>query len=662
MEPVGQQVPQANNMADVAKNTELLLYWGCDQEVTPWGWSGQLASRLSYWFTDLGIKSIYICPDVNYAAAIHADKWIPIRPNTDAALQLAIAYIWITEGTYDKEYVATHVFGFDKFQEYVLGKEDRIPKTPEWAAEITGVPARIIKALAAEWASKRTSIVHGNGGSYIRGPYSTEPGRLEVILLGMQGLGKPGANQVKMIEWGLFDNELQEALPRSMVLPNVKAAYHGALPHTAGKPGIPKDLIHEAILNPPISWAGNATQAHPLGDQFRIYRYPMEGFPEVHMIWTDSPCWITCWNDGNRMIEAFRSPKVEFILAQHPWLENDCLFADIVLPVNTKFEEADIASDIFSGQFNLVYPEWECIESLAESKSDYEIACMIAERLGLLEEYTDGKSVEEWIKIGFEGSGVQDMVSWEEINEKGYYVVPTAPDWEQDPAGLIKFYQDPENNPLYTPSGKLEFYSQNLAKYFPCDEERPPVPHWIPYGESHQESLLHAKAKAYPLLMVSNHPRWGVHAQHEDITWLREIPTCKVRGPDGYQYQPAWIHPVDAARRGIADGDVVKIYNDRGAILCGAYVTERVMPGSVSVDHGSKYDPIVPGELDRGGVSDSICPRKVTSRNATGMATSGFLIEVERADLDELMKKYPEAFKRKFHPAAGTCLESFVDL
>jgi trimethylamine-N-oxide reductase (cytochrome c) len=303
MEPVGQQVPQTNHMADVAKNTELLLYWGCDQEVTPWGWSGQLASRLSYWFTDLGIKSIYICPDVNYAAAIHADKWIPIKPNTDAALQLAIAYIWITEGTYDKEYVATHVFGFDEFQEYVLGKEDRIPKTPEWAAEITGVPARIIKALAAEWASKRTSIVHGNGGSYIRGPYATEPGRLEVILLGMQGLGKPGANQVKMIEWGLFDNELQEALPRSMVLPDLKAAYHGSLPHTAGKPGIPKDRIHDAILDPPISWAGNATQAHPLEDQFRIYRYPMEGFPEVHMIWTDSPCWITCWNEDDRGIQ-----------------------------------------------------------------------------------------------------------------------------------------------------------------------------------------------------------------------------------------------------------------------------------------------------------------------------------------------------------------------
>jgi len=663
MQPVGQQMPQNNLLLDVAENTELLLYWGCDQETTPWGWSGQQASRLSYWYRELGIKGIYICPDVNYAAAIHADKWIPIRPNTDAAMHLAIAYTWITEGTYDKKYVATHTFGFDKFEEYVLGKEDRIPKTPEWAAEITGVPARIIKALAAEWASKRTSTVHGNGGSYIRGPYATEPGRLEVLLLAMQGVGKPGANMVHMIEWGNFDDPDREAAPISVVHPNVHhIANRGWRLPQKTKQVIPKDLVHEAILNPPITWYGSSLAFEKVEDQFVQYKYPADGCSEIHMIWTDTPSWITCWNNGNRMIEAFRSPKIEFIMAQHPWLENDCLFADIVLPVSTKYEQEDIQCDPFSGQYNTIWPQEKCIDPIGESKSDYEIVCMIAERFGLLEEYTEGKSVAEWIRVGFETSGVQDLISWEEIKEKGYYVIPTHPDWKECHHGLIDFYENPDNHPLLTPSGKIEFYSQNLAKYFPCDEERPPVPHWIPYGESHQESLLHAKAKAYPLLMVSNHPRWGVHSQHEDITWLREIKTCKVRGPDGYQYQPAWIHPVDAARRGIADGDVVKIYNDRGAILCGAYVTERIMPGSVSVDHGSKYDPIVPGELDRGSATDTIAPHKITSRNATGMATSGFLIEVERADLDELMRKYPEAFHRKFHPDAGTCLESFVDL
>jgi len=225
---------------------------------------------------------------------------------------------------------------------------------------------------------------------------------------------------------------------------------------------------------------------------------------------------------------------------------------------------------------------------------------------------------------------------------------------------LSNFYKDPENNPLETPTGKLEFYSQKLAEHFPGDEERPPYPKWIPYGESHQESLLCERAKRYPLLIVSNHPKWSVHAQHEDITWLREIPTCKVRGPDGYQYHPVWIHPLDAAERGIKDGDVVKIFNERGGVLCGAYVTERIMPGVVSSDHGAKYDPIVPGELDRGGANNTICPRKTTSKNAVGMATSGFLVEVESVDLDELRRKYPEAFNRPFNQTAGPSLESFL--
>ena len=136
MESVGLQWPDnANILPDVCKNSDLLLFWGSDCETTPWGFGGgQFTSNILYHFTELGIKCIYVCPDVNYAAAVHADKWIPILPNTDVALQLAIAYIWITEGTYDKKYVATHTVGFDKFADYVLGKEDGVAKTPTWAA------------------------------------------------------------------------------------------------------------------------------------------------------------------------------------------------------------------------------------------------------------------------------------------------------------------------------------------------------------------------------------------------------------------------------------------------------------------------------------------------------------------------------------------------
>jgi anaerobic selenocysteine-containing dehydrogenase len=420
---------------------------------------------------------------------------------------------------------------------------------------------------------------------------------------------------------------------------------------------IPKNLIHDAILHPPISWYGTTSCTFPLEDQFVKYTYPVPGCPEIHMIWTDSPCWITCWNDSNSYIEALRSPKIEFIVAQHPWMENDCLFADLVLPVSTKFEESDIATDIMGGSFSLIFNEEQCIEARGESYSDYEIVCKVAERLGLLQEYTGGKSVEELVETGFANSGVKDMIGYEDFKEKGYYVVPTDPEWQKYPAGLKGFHDEPESHPLKTPSGKVEFFSQNLAEHFPGDPERPPVPHWIEKGESHNEALSSERAARYPLLVVSNHPRWRTHANHDDITWLREIPTCKVEGPDGYRYEPAWLNPATAAERGISSGDVVKIYNERGAVLCGAYVTERLIPGVVYVDHGARYDPIVPGELDRGGAINTLTPHNLTSKNATGMVVSGFLVEVERADVEDLRRRYPEAFSRPYHNGAGQCLE-----
>jgi len=659
-EPVGQG-QQSNLLWDISKNAELLLFWGCDQETTPWGWQGQLPSRLSYWWTELGIKQIYVAPDLNYAAAVHADRWIPVLPNTDAALYLAITYRWFKRGTYDKEYLATHAVGVDKYEAYVMGEEDGVPKTPEWAAEICGVPARVIKALADEWASKRTTVVIGNGGPGIRGPYATEAARLQNICLAMQGLGKPGVNQAKMIEWGLFDKPDQYAQPKPLRVPYLRKAYTGGHPDETNHPSfIPKTYVPKAILEGECDWYGCESECADRKDQFVHYKYPADGCSKIHMVWTDSPSWITCWNSGNDYVRAMRHPDIEFMLCQHPWLENDALLADIILPVNTKLEEDDIAGDIFSGQYNLLFPEHKCVEPLGESFSDYEIVCKIAERLGLYDEYTGGKTIPELIKYGWETSRCEDLISWEELSEKGYYAVPTDDGWEDVPAGFYNFYKDPEKYPLTTPTGLLEFESTALAEHFPDDLERPAVPKWVAQGISHEETLGTGRAQAYPLLVVSNHPRWSVHSQHDDITWLREIETCKITGPDGYQYHPVWLHPSTAEKYGIKDGDVVSIFNDRGTVLSGAYVTERIMPDVVYIDHGAKWDPIVPGEIDRGGAINTIVPRNTTSKNAVGHAVSGFLVEIEKTDMEALKTRYPEAFEKPFHPCAGPGLEACI--
>ncbi len=384
------------------------------------------------------------------------------------------------------------------------------------------------------------------------------------------------------------------------------------------------------------------------------------------MIWTDSPCLTTCWNDGNKIVEAMRSPKIECIIAQHPWLENDCLLADIILPGNTTMEVEDIVPNTRTGLgVQSVALQRQAIKPIGESKSDYEIVLEISKKLGLYEAVSEGKTLDEWLKYFFyDYFQVGDFISWEKFQDKEYFIFPTAQDWENDPPGLRLFYEDPNKTPLQTPSGKLEFYSERLAKHFPDDKERGPIPRWIENTEDHEERISSRRAKQYPLLMMSNHGRWRVHAQCDDISWTREALTCKVKGSDGYMYEPLWIHPSDASRRSIKTGDIVKAFNERGAVLCGALAWERIMPGVVYVDHGARVDWIIPGKLDRGGAINLISPTRITSKHCPGMATSGYLVEVEKvtmSQMEEWKQHYPEAFEKEYDPASGLRFNAWVE-
>lgn len=656
-DPVGEG-DQQNLFLDVARNADAVLFWGCDVVTTPWGWGGHFPSRYCFFLRDIGVRQIYICPDVNYGAAVHADKWIPVLPNTDAALQLAIAHTWIKEETYDKDYIETHSVGFDWFEYHVMGGDDGIEKTPEWAEGVCGVPARIIKALARSWAKQNVSIAHSNGGSYIRSTYSHEPARMEVALLGMQGLGAPGRNQLKMMEYQLFSLPQQTPIPRSKFIPNLFAVL---LPYAADTRDslVPETLVPEALAGDythenPLTWYGCTVAGVPVEDQFRKMQYPAEGSERIHMVWIDSPKWTSSWNGGYKFIEALHSELIECVVAQHIWMEDDCLLADIILPVNTKFEERDINCDIMSGNYNTLVLEERSIEPLGESKSDWECAVAVAEKLGVVEELTEGKSLEDKMRIGFENSGVQDYMSFEDFLEKKSFIVPPAEGWEDDPAGFYGFYADPKRHPLTTPTGLIEYYSSRLAERFPDDKERMPYPRWIEKGETHpDERLSTPRAEKYPFLLVSNHPHWRLHSQLDDCAWFREIKTCKVVGPDGYAYEPVWINPRDAEKLGVESGDVVKIFNDRGWTMGGVYVTERIRPQTVLQDHGARMDPIELGVSDRGGTNNLIAPKAIASKNCAGEVTSGYLVGIEKVDVFELAKQYPEAFSRPYDPETG---------
>ena len=185
-------------------------------------------------------------------------------------------------------------------------------------------------------------------------------------------------------------------------------------------------------------------------------------------------------------------------------------------------------------------------------------------------------------------------------------------------------------NELATYSGKIEFVSQSLMAHEPDDEERPPLPRYIPSWEGHTSEL----AKKYPLQLISPHVRYSYHTQYDTHSlWLGDIPGHRVF-KDGYYWHTTRIHLADAAARGIRNGDIIKLYNDRGAVLGIAQVTERIMPGVIhSYTASSKYDPVEPGKagsVDRGGCVNILTPNRMISKNASGMAWNSCLIEVTK--------------------------------
>jgi trimethylamine-N-oxide reductase (cytochrome c) len=183
---------------------------------------------------------------------------------------------------------------------------------------------------------------------------------------------------------------------------------------------------------------------------------------------------------------------------------------------------------------------------------------------------------------------------------------------------------------LGTYSGKIEFVSQSLLKHLPDDEERPPLPRYIPSWEGYNSEAV----RKYPLQLVTPHPRFSFHTQYDSNNdWLEEISSHRVL-KDGYLWHPVRLHPVDAASRRINNGDIVKIYNDRGAVLCIAEVTERIKPGVTHSYYGSgKYDPLEPGNpasIDRGGCVSILTPDRMLSKNTPGMAPNSCLVEIEK--------------------------------
>jgi len=309
--------------------------------------------------------------------------------------------------------------------------------------------------------------------------------------------------------------------------------------------------------------------------------------------------YVNALPDVNRIVRALKSKQVEFIFVLEQFMTPAARFADIVLPTNTFMERNDIASGaglVFYGYVK------KAIEPLGESKSQFEIAALLASRLGISD--FSNKTEEGWLREMGVNSEIPD---YEQFKQKGIYRINLSEPY----VAFKKQIEDPANNPFPTPSGKIEIYSQQWADL--NNPELPPVPKYIETWESRNDPL----AARHPLQLITTHFKRRANNQFDNIPWLRELES-----------QAVLINSADAQARGISDGDMVRVFNDRGEMVIPAKVTERIMPGVVDVPQGAWYDPDEKG-VDRGGCAN-VLTRDAYSPGGS-FAYNTCLVQVQKA-------------------------------
>jgi trimethylamine-N-oxide reductase (cytochrome c) len=652
---------------DCLKECEMVVFWSSDPEATSGVYAAFEGTVRRQWLKELGIKMVHIDPFYNHTAALLGGKWLAPRPATGNALALAIAYVWITEDLYDKEYVAQRTRGFDRWKDYILGKEDGIAKTPEWQEQEAAIPAREVRALARQWGTKKTYLAAGGlsgFGSACRDATGNEWARSMVCLMAMRGLGKPGINMGGMqqgtpidtsfyfpgyAEGGLSGDLAGTALgvdlyPRMPQLPTVNTVYQR----------VPRLRIPEAILDGHTH--GYPTDSKTIQGQFLRYDYPAPGHSPVKMYYKYGGSHMGTMAETNRYAAMYRSDNLEFVVNQSIWFEGEARFADIILPACTSFERWDISEFANCGgyiqhSFNqcnhrVILLQHKCIEPLGESKSDYQIFLELAKRLGFAAIFSEGVTELDWCRRLFDATDLAKTVSWKEFCLKGYYVVPAPPEALRAPVSFRAFAEDrPKDTPeiaplpadyteqvfkgLQTQSGKIEFVCSSLERFDPDDPERPVMTKYIPAWEGHHTTELYRK---YPLQLITPHPRFSFHTMGDGKrSWINDIRDHRVP-IDGYYYWIVRINSRDAEARRLKENDLVRVFNDRGAVICAVQVTERVPPGTVHSYEGSAvYDPLgEPGvSPDRGGCMNILTPSRPIIKKSHSISANSCLVQVE---------------------------------
>jgi len=592
----------------VAANTEIMVFWGADPMNN---------CQIGYLIADHGaypgleaLKKagktvICIDPLKTETCKLLGAEWLAPRPQTDVAMMLGIAHTLYTENLHDEKFLAKYTTGFEQFVPYLTGKADGTPKSAEWASQICDIPAATIKDLARRFAKHRTMLACGY--SLQRQHHGEQPHWMIVTLACMLGqIGLPGGGFGLSYHYASGGSPAATGPVLSGISDGGQTTAGAAWLSTSGSASIPVSRISEMLLNPGKPFEFNGTKGTYPNVKLA---YWVGGNPFAHQ------------QDRNQMLKAWRTLET-FIVHDFQWTAT-ARHADIVLPATTSYERNDIEQ---VGDYTLTHivAMKKVIEPVFEARNDYDIFADISERIGKRDQFTEGKSEMDWIRSFYEaargaarGKFIEMPVFdafWNSDNALAFPIEDAAKAYVQ----YKDFRDDPLLNGLGTPSGRFEIFSKNIAKmgYDDC----PPHPTWLEPAER-----LGGPTTTYPLHVDTKHPKYRLHSQLCG-TSLRSVYAVAGR-------EPCLMNPADAAQRGVKDGDVVRVFNDRGQILAGAKLTDDIRPGVICVSEGGWFDPAdarLPGSLCRYGDVNNLAIGIGTSKLAQGNCGHTAVAQVER--------------------------------
>ncbi|STO55236.1 molybdopterin guanine dinucleotide-containing S/N-oxide reductase [Canicola haemoglobinophilus] len=603
---------QQTSWETILESSEIVVLWSANPMTTlRIAWTSTDQQGIEYFnkLKESGKRIICIDPVRSESCEYLGAEWIPIHTATDVPLMLGMAHTLVEENKHDQDFLKKYTTGYDKFEAYLLGKEDGQVKNAEWASKICGIPADVIKQLARDFSSKRTMLMAGWGMQRQR--HGEQAHWMLVTLASMLGqIGLPGGG------FGLSYHYSNGGAPTATggSLSSISATLENNSSNTGqswlaktSALSFPLARIADVLLNPGKKIQYNGTEVT---------------YPDIKLIyWTGGNPFVH-HQDTNLLVKAWQKP--ETVIVNEIYWTPTARMADIVLPVTTSYERNDLT---MSGDYSMmnIFPMKQVVEPQFEAKNDYDIFAELAKRAGVEQQFTEGKSEMDWLKAfyqdAFDSARKNRVIMpkfekfWEENKPITFKANEKAKKWVR----YEEFRNDPLLNPLGTPSGKIEIYSDVVAK-MGYDDCKGHASWMVP------EEFAGNVTPEAPLALVTPHPYYRLHSQLAH-TSLRQKYAVNDR-------EPVLIHKDDAAARGIVDGDIVRIFNKRGQVLAGAVVTDGVIKGTVALHEGAWYDPADLGQselpLCKNGCPNVLTRDEGTSKLAQGNSPNTCTVQVEK--------------------------------